>query len=69
VESEASEFNTIISYDDPKKRIRIGRLPIMVRSHLCTLNTITDDPKVSGECTQDQGGYYIIDGSEKVVVG
>jgi RNA polymerase beta subunit. len=41
----------------------------MVRSHLCTLNTITDDPKVSGECTQDQGGYYIIDGSEKVVVG
>lgn len=69
VKDPSDSYDTIHRFDETTKRIPIGRLPIMVRSLLCTLNTISDDPKITGECTQDQGGYYVIDGNEKVVIG
>jgi len=70
VSNTAGTYNKpVIRFDESTHRIPIGRLPVMVRSALCSLNTITSDPKITGECTQDQGGYYIIDGNEKVVVG
>jgi DNA-directed RNA polymerase II subunit RPB2 len=51
------------------KKITIGKIPIMVQSTFCILNDI---PKVGfknvGECEYDQGGYFIINGSEKVIV-
>ena len=48
----------------------IGDLPIMVRSDPCLTSRMTDEQLVArGEDTYDPGGYFIINGSERVVVG
>jgi DNA-directed RNA polymerase II subunit RPB2 len=45
------------------------QLPIMLHSKLCPLrNQPRNILMEMGECPYDQGGYFIIDGSEKVVV-
>jgi DNA-directed RNA polymerase II subunit RPB2 len=47
----------------------IGDVPIMLRSTYCTLADHNDRSLCEqGECVYDQGGYFIINGSEKVVV-
>ena len=47
----------------------LGYLPIMVRSKYCSLRDLTDhDLNKKGECVFDQGGYFIINGSEKVII-
>ena len=41
----------------------------MVRSDFCSLNNMTDNERINnGECSYDQGGYFVINGHEKVVV-
>lgn len=55
--------------EDIFKNIKIGSLPIMLHSCLCILNN--QEPEVlqeMGECPYDQGGYFILDGKEKVIV-
>ena len=62
--------------DNPKiinkklPKINIGKLPIMIKSSICTL---TQNRHISslftGECKMDCGGYFIIKGSEKTVLG
>ena len=50
-------------------RIPLFQIPIMLHSRYCLLN---DKPNVFlkqvGECPYDYGGYFIIDGSEKVLI-
>uniref|UniRef100_A0A7S3JNU3 DNA-directed RNA polymerase subunit beta n=1 Tax=Aureoumbra lagunensis TaxID=44058 RepID=A0A7S3JNU3_9STRA len=47
----------------------IGYVPIMLRSRFCVLSERSDKELCElGECVYDQGGYFIINGSEKVVV-
>lgn len=51
----------------------VARVPMMVKSHTCHLNDPsrfpTEDELFSwGECPYDQGGYFIINGSEKVLI-
>ena len=47
----------------------IGKVPIMLRSSYCCLYDHTDKELVElGECPYDQGGYFIINGSEKVLI-
>jgi len=47
----------------------IGYVPIMVRTKHCRLTGISDrDLTLVGECVFDQGGYFIINGSEKVII-
>ena len=51
------------------EKIYMGRFPIMLKSDLCILSGL--DSKVAfemGECKNDHGGYFIIDGKEKCVV-
>jgi DNA-directed RNA polymerase II subunit RPB2 len=51
-------------------KIQIGKLPIMLKSSLCVLkqyNHINND--TLGECNFDAGGYFIINGSEKTILG
>ena len=51
-------------------KIHIGKLPIMLKSSICVLNQYKYvDNRHTGECKYDAGGYFIINGSEKTVLG
>ena len=66
--TENMENPRIIEKTLPK--INIGKLPIMLKSSICVL---TQNKHIShehtGECSMDCGGYFIIKGSEKTVLG
>ena len=51
--------------------VSIGKLPIMVRSRYCILgtnNNCNNDIMTLDECRFDIGGYFIVNGNEKVVI-
>ena len=51
-------------------KIQIGKLPIMLKSCICVLSQHKHlDHNITGECPYDAGGYFIINGSEKTVLG
>ncbi|MDG6926661.1 MAG: DNA-directed RNA polymerase subunit B, partial [Nitrososphaerota archaeon] len=51
-------------------RQHIGDLPVMVKSDLCQLSKMTKEQLIaSSEDPNDPGGYFIINGSERVIVG
>lgn len=51
------------------KNVKIGAIPIMLHSKLCVLNSQSPDVlREMGECPYDQGGYFVVDGKEKVIV-
>ena len=55
--------------EDPHSKTFIGKIPIMLRSTYCLLNGLTDrDLTELNECPLDPGGYFIINGSEKVLI-
>lgn len=66
--TENMETPKIIEKNLPK--INIGKLPIMLKSSICVL---TQNKHISseytGECSMDCGGYFVIKGSEKTVLG
>ena len=52
------------------KEVLIGWMPVMVKSKLCRLYGLTSKQLIEhGEDPNDPGGYFIINGSEKVLVG
>ena len=57
----------IIKKDSEK--VLIGKLPIMLKSVLCILQNLSkDELKQKNECIYDHGGYFIINGAEKVLI-
>ncbi|KAJ1678731.1 DNA-dependent RNA polymerase II, partial [Spiromyces aspiralis] len=51
------------------QKIFVGKVPIMLRSNYCILYRLSEkDLAQLGECQYDQGGYFIINGSEKVLI-
>lgn len=51
------------------KRVPIGSLPVMLRSSFCVYKSAEEgDISRMEECPYDQGGYFIISGSEKVLI-
>ncbi|MHA1713039.1 MAG: hypothetical protein ACTSW4_03195, partial [Candidatus Ranarchaeia archaeon] len=50
-------------------KIYIGELPVMLKSKVCLLSGLSDEQLVAqGEDPEDPGGYFIINGSERVLV-
>lgn len=50
-------------------KVFIGKVPIMLRSKFCVLHNLSDKDLIElGECPYDQGGYFVINGSEKVLI-
>jgi DNA-directed RNA polymerase II subunit RPB2 len=50
-------------------KIYLGKFPIMVQSDFCILSGLPREVRhTMGECRNDLGGYFIIDGKEKTVV-
>ena len=50
---------------DTEKNVAIGNIPIMVKSKYCTTSIKKD---LLGECKYDPGGYFIVNGQEKVIM-
>ena len=60
--------NKLVNEDKFEKK-KIGSIPIMLHSKLCYLHNLGNhDLQNLGECPYDQGGYFIVDGKEKVII-
>ena len=50
-------------------KLQIGNLPIMLKSKFCHLSTMSKEELIkAGEDPNDPGGYFIVNGTEKVLV-
>jgi DNA-directed RNA polymerase II subunit RPB2 len=51
-------------------KVQICKVPVMIRSRFCHLSDMSKQSivKDAKECRYDQGGYFIINGNEKVLV-
>ena len=61
-------------YEDNKllesRSVHIGDIPVMVKSNACILHTFNEQKLIDHqEDPMDPGGYFIINGSERVIVG
>jgi len=51
------------------EKIFLGKFPIMMQSNYCILNGLPREVRhTMGECLNDVGGYFIIDGKEKTII-
>ena len=58
-----------VVYEQPFKSYPLFKLPVMLHSNLCALNGKSRAfMEQAGECPNDHGGYFIINGSEKVLI-
>lgn len=49
--------------------VHLGKIPVMVGSKYCLLNDQQHlHPSVLGECAEDLGGYFIVQGGERVII-
>ena len=50
--------------------IHVGDMPVMVKSNVCILHNLPESKLIElGEDPRDPGGYFVINGSERVIVG
>ena len=77
--AEMSEFKeatekSMVSKNTQKRtitleKILLGKFPIMLQSNYCVLAGLPKEVRhTMGECSNDLGGYFVIDGKEKTVV-
>jgi DNA-directed RNA polymerase II subunit RPB2 len=70
VRGTGADSEQITTHHKVFPKIQIGKLPIMLNSCICVLSQHKHlDHNVTGECPYDAGGYFIINGSEKTVLG
>jgi DNA-directed RNA polymerase beta subunit len=63
------ELNEGVEIPGETANVYIGRLPVMLKSNKCLLAQMSSQELVEiGEDPSDPGGYFIINGSERVLV-
>ncbi|KAI9682157.1 MAG: DNA-dependent RNA polymerase II [Caeruleum heppii] len=70
------ERATVLEWESESKpedreptKVFVGKLPMMLKSMYCVLRDKTEEELYAyNECPFDQGGYFIINGSEKVLI-
>ncbi|KAK0865402.1 DNA-dependent RNA polymerase II [Friedmanniomyces endolithicus] len=68
-DEEDEKQETDKSAEQQETRVFIGKLPVMLKSRICTLRNRSEQELYAfQECPFDQGGYFIINGSEKVLI-
>ncbi len=61
--------NGEIEEEGEEKEVEIGELPIMVKSERCNLYGLSEEELIrDGEDPLDSGGYFIVNGSEHVII-
>eukprot|EP00457_Paulinella_chromatophora_P000754 gb/GEZN01000754.1/.p1 GENE.gb/GEZN01000754.1/~~gb/GEZN01000754.1/.p1 ORF type:complete len:1217 (-),score=175.11 gb/GEZN01000754.1/:20-3670(-) len=66
IDAEGEEIKLL---KEDQNMVQLGKVPMMVKSNFCALKKRSVEGLVSlGECVFDQGGYFIINGSERVLI-
>jgi len=78
VNEDTQEETELLMEDEEGNRepqtqlVELGKMPVMMRSMLCTLTIESEKGDIDvtdlGECPLDQGGYFIVNGREKVLI-
>jgi len=69
VTAGAGEYGDEAEEHEPSVKVFLGHIPIMLKSAFCVLHGLSETHLTTlGECPVDQGGYFIINGSEKVLL-
>ncbi|KAH0543003.1 DNA-dependent RNA polymerase II [Glutinoglossum americanum] len=64
-----NEDGSDASQEGEVTKVFVGKLPIMLKSKYCILKDLSEQELYAwNECPYDQGGYFIINGSEKVLI-
>ncbi|KAK7555632.1 hypothetical protein IWX49DRAFT_53285 [Phyllosticta citricarpa] len=65
----ATELVWETEQEGESEMVFFGKLPVMLKSYVCGLRNLTDEQLYAhNECPYDQGGYFVINGSEKVLI-
>lgn len=58
-----------VENESPDTKVYLGKVPIMLRSKFCMLRDLAEHEFYElKECPYDMGGYFVINGSEKVLI-
>ena len=61
-ETKETEFTPLLKHP-------IGKIPVMLQSKYCVLSDVSNLTRAEmGECIYDYGGYFIVNGNEKVII-
>lgn len=64
-----SDKSEILVKEIDHEKINIGKIPVMIHSDICNLARLPRDNQIElGEDINNPGGYFIINGNEKVVI-
>lgn len=68
------QVNIIETFENKKsiihKRVNLAKIPMMLGCDFCNLSSLSMNERVhkAGECSKDFGGYFIVKGTERVLV-
>ena len=67
--NDGSGKHKIEKHTSTLNKVYLGKFPIMLQSDLCVLKNLAPEVRKNmGEDPDDVGGYFIVDGKEKVIV-